>query len=72
MFGGHSDVIAGALIAKDAELGEKLHFIQFASAVFRTSRFLSGTERDQNTGLRMQRHSDNGLAVANILNLILQ
>jgi cystathionine beta-lyase len=29
--GGHSDVIAGALIAKDAELGEKLHFIQFAS-----------------------------------------
>ncbi|MFY8096618.1 MAG: trans-sulfuration enzyme family protein, partial [Flavobacterium sp.] len=29
--GGHSDVIAGALIVKDQELGEKLHFAQFAT-----------------------------------------
>lgn len=28
--GGHSDVIAGALIAKDAEFGNQLHFQQFA------------------------------------------
>ena len=29
--GGHSDVIAGALIIKEAELGEQLHFQQFAT-----------------------------------------
>ena len=29
--GGHSDVIAGALIIKDAALGEQLHFQQFAT-----------------------------------------
>lgn len=32
--GGHSDVIAGALVAKDAELGEKLHFINLRAVVF--------------------------------------
>ncbi|RRQ46514.1 cystathionine gamma-synthase [Chryseobacterium sp. SC28] len=66
--GGHSDVIAGALIAKDAELGEKLHFIQFASGgilgphdsylVLRGIKTLS---------LRMQRHSDNGFEIAKYL-----
>lgn len=66
--GGHSDVIAGALIAKDAELGEKLHFIQFASGgilgphdsylVLRGIKTLS---------LRMQRHSDNGFETAKYL-----
>jgi len=29
--GGHSDVIAGALIVKDENLGEQLHFQQFAT-----------------------------------------
>jgi cystathionine beta-lyase len=29
--GGHSDVIAGALIIKDAALGDELHFKQFAT-----------------------------------------
>ncbi|WP_407405086.1 cystathionine gamma-synthase [Chryseobacterium sp.] len=66
--GGHSDVIAGALIAKTAELGEQLHFIQFASGgilgphdsylVLRGIKTLS---------LRMQRHSENGLEVAKYL-----
>ena len=66
--GGHSDVIAGALIAKDAELGEKLHFIQFASGgtlgphdsylVLRGIKTLA---------LRVQRHSENGMAVAKYL-----
>jgi cystathionine beta-lyase len=28
---GHSDVIAGALITKSAELGKQLHFQQFAT-----------------------------------------
>ena len=51
--GGHSDVIAGALIAKDAELGDKLHFIQFVSGgIFRTTRFLPCIERNQNIGIK--------------------
>ena len=66
--GGHSDVIAGALVAKDLELGEKLHFIQFASGgilgphdsylVLRGIKTLS---------LRMQRHSENGQKIAEFL-----
>ena len=63
--GGHSDVIAGALITKTKELGEALHFIQFASGgilgphdsylVLRGIKTLS---------LRMQRHSENGAEIA--------
>lgn len=66
--GGHSDVVAGALIAKTPELGEQLHFIQFASGgilgphdsylVLRGIKTLS---------LRMQRHSENGQKVAEYL-----
>ncbi len=66
--GGHSDVIAGALITKTKELGDALHFIQFASGgilgphdsylVLRGIKTLS---------LRMQRHSENGIEVAKYL-----
>ncbi len=66
--GGHSDVVAGALVAKTPELGEQLHFIQFASGgilgphdsylVLRGIKTLS---------LRMQRHSENGVKVAEFL-----
>ena len=66
--GGHSDVIAGALIAKTPELGEKLHFIQFASGgilgphdsylVLRGIKALA---------LRVQRHSENGQKIAEYL-----
>lgn len=66
--GGHSDVIAGALIAKDAELGEKLHFIQFASGGILGPHDSYLVLRGIKTlALRMQRHSDNGLAVAKYL-----
>jgi cystathionine beta-lyase len=67
--GGHSDVIAGALVIKDKELGEKLHFQQFASGatlgpmdsflVLRGIKTLS---------LRVQRHCENGAKVAEYLN----
>jgi cystathionine beta-lyase len=67
--GGHSDVIAGALVIKDKELGEKLHFQQFASGatlgpmdsflVLRGIKTLS---------LRVQRHCENGEKVAEYLN----
>ncbi|WP_417356569.1 cystathionine gamma-synthase [Flavobacterium sp.] len=66
--GGHSDVIAGALIVKDEQLGEKLHFAQFATG---------GTLGPQDSylvlrgiktlHLRMQRHCENGEKVAKFL-----
>lgn len=66
--GGHSDVIAGALVVKDKELGEKLHFAQFATGgtlgpndsylVLRGIKTLH---------LRVQRHCENGQKVAEFL-----
>jgi len=66
--GGHSDVIAGALVVKDKELGEKLHFAQFATG---------GTLGPQDSylvlrgiktlHLRMQRHCENGVKMAEYL-----
>ena len=66
--GGHSDVIAGALIAKDAELGKKLHFIQFASGGILGPHDSYLVLRGIKTlALRMQRHSDNGFEIAKYL-----
>jgi len=66
--GGHSDVIAGALIVKDEALGEQLHFQQFATGatlgpmdsflVLRGIKTLS---------LRVQRHCENGERVVDFL-----
>jgi cystathionine beta-lyase/cystathionine gamma-synthase len=66
--GGHSDVIAGALVVKDAELGDKLHFAQFATG---------GTLGPQDSflvlrgiktlHLRVQRHCENGEKIAQFL-----
>jgi cystathionine beta-lyase/cystathionine gamma-synthase len=66
--GGHSDVIAGALIVKDESLGEQLHFQQFATGatlgpmdsflVLRGIKTLS---------LRVQRHCENGEKVVEFL-----
>jgi cystathionine beta-lyase/cystathionine gamma-synthase len=66
--GGHSDVIAGALVTKTEELGEQLHFAQFATGgtlgphdsflVLRGIKTLH---------IRIQRHSENGIIVAEYL-----
>ncbi|HSI91023.1 MAG TPA: PLP-dependent transferase, partial [Adhaeribacter sp.] len=66
--GGHSDVVMGALIVKDDELHEKLAFIQNSSG---------GTPGPQDCflilrglktlHLRMQRHCENGRAIAQFL-----
>lgn len=66
--GGHSDVIAGALIVKDEALGDQLHFQQFATGatlgpmdsflVLRGIKTLS---------LRLQRHCENGEKVVEFL-----
>ncbi len=66
--GGHSDVIAGALIAKTPELGEKLHFIQFASGGILGPHDSYLVLRGIKTlALRVQRHSENGQKIAKYL-----
>lgn len=66
--GGHSDVIAGALVAKDRELGEKLHFIQFASGGILGPHDSYLVLRGIKTlALRLQRHSENGQKIAEFL-----
>lgn len=66
--GGHSDVIAGALVAKTEELGEQLHFIQFASGGILGPHDSYLVLRGIKTlALRVQRHSENGKAVAKYL-----
>lgn len=66
--GGHSDVIAGALIIKEAELGEKLHFLQFATGATLGPQDSFLVLRGIKTlHLRMQRHCENGEKVAKFL-----
>ncbi|MEY2693341.1 MAG: hypothetical protein RIT03_1732 [Bacteroidota bacterium] len=66
--GGHSDVIAGALITKTAELGEQLHFQQFATGAtlgpMDSFLVLRGIKT---LHLRVQRHCENGEKVAEYL-----
>ena len=67
--GGHSDVIAGALIVKDKELAEKLHFAQFATGGILGPMDCFLILRGIKTlHLRVQRHSENGFKVAEYLN----
>lgn len=66
--GGHSDVIAGALVVKDTALGEKLHFTQFATGgtlgPMDSYLVLRGIKT---LHLRVQRHCENGAKVAEFL-----
>ncbi|PHK31868.1 cystathionine gamma-synthase [Nostoc linckia z16] len=66
--GGHSDVIAGALVIKDAELGEKMHFLQFATGATLGPHDSYLVLRGIKTlHLRVQRHCENGEKVAQYL-----
>jgi len=66
--GGHSDLIMGALIVKNAELAEKLHFIQFAvGAIAGPMDCFLALRGIKTLHLRMQRHCENGKAVAKYL-----
>ena len=66
--GGHSDVIAGALIIKDKALGDELHFKQFATGAtlgpMDSFLILRGIKT---LHLRVQRHCENGEKVAAFL-----
>lgn len=66
--GGHSDVIAGALVTKTEELGEKLHFAQFATgATLGPNDSYLVLRGIKTLHLRIQRHSENGQKVAEYL-----
>ncbi|PSS42814.1 MULTISPECIES: cystathionine gamma-synthase [Arthrobacter] len=63
--GGHSDVVGGAVVLNDEELAQKVQFLQFAAGgvsgpmdAFLTTRGL------KTLGVRMDRHCQNGQAVA--------
>lgn len=66
--GGHSDVVMGALIVKDTELANKLYFIQNASGAICGPQDSFLVLRGIKTlHVRMQRHCENGKAVAEFL-----
>ncbi len=66
--GGHSDVVMGALILKDKELADKLYYIQNASgAVCGPMDSFLVLRGIKTLHVRMQRHCENGSAVARYL-----
>jgi len=67
--GGHSDVIAGALIIKDEKLAEQLHFQQFATGATLGPQDSFLVLRGIKTlSLRVQRHCENGEKITEFLN----
>jgi len=66
--GGHSDVIMGALVLKDDQWAQELEFIQNASgAVPGPQDCFLALRGIKTLHLRMQRHSENAAAIAQIL-----
>jgi cystathionine beta-lyase len=66
--GGHSDVVMGALVVKDKTLADRLYFIQNASGAICGPQDSFLVLRGIKTlHVRMQRHCENGRAVAEFL-----
>jgi cystathionine beta-lyase/cystathionine gamma-synthase len=66
--GGHSDLVMGALIVKDKNLADRLYFIQNASgAVCGPQDSFLALRGIKTLHIRMQRHCENGKAVAEFL-----
>ena len=66
--GGHSDVVGGALVTTDADAYQQLKFLQNAAGAVPGPMDCFLTLRGIKTlALRMQQHSQNGLAVARFL-----
>ena len=66
--GGHSDVVMGALVVRDEALAEKLYFIQNSSgAVCGPMDSFLVLRGIKTLHLRMQRHCENGRAIAGFL-----
>ena len=66
--GGHSDLIMGALMVKNEKLAKEIHFIQFAAGAIAgpMDSFLA-LRGIKTLHVRMQRHCENGKAVAHFL-----
>ncbi|UAM97353.1 cystathionine gamma-synthase [Polaribacter litorisediminis] len=66
--GGHSDLIMGALMVKEETLAKEIHFIQFAAGAIAApmDSFLA-LRGIKTLHIRMQRHCENGRAVASFL-----
>jgi cystathionine beta-lyase len=63
--GGHSDLVMGALMVKEAKLAEELHFIQFAAgAVAGPMDSFLALRGIKTLHIRMERHCENGKAIA--------
>lgn len=68
--GGHSDVVMGALVVRDEKIAEQLYFIQKASGAICGPQDSFLVLRGIKTlHLRVQRHCENGKAVAEYLNI---
>ena len=66
--GGHSDVVMGGLVVKDKDLADKLYFIQNASGAICGPQDSFLVLRGIKTlHVRMQRHCENGKAIASYL-----
>ncbi len=66
--GGHSDVVMGGLVLKDQKLAERLYFIQNASgAICGPMDSFLVLRGIKTLHIRMQRHCENGAAVAHFL-----
>ncbi|WP_047549727.1 cystathionine gamma-synthase [Psychroserpens sp. Hel_I_66] len=66
--GGHSDLVMGGLIVKDKNLADRLYFIQNASgAVCGPQDSFLALRGIKTLHIRMQRHCENGKAVAHFL-----
>lgn len=66
--GGHSDLVGGALMTDSGDLAEQLRFIQFAGGAVNAPQECFTLLRSIKTlALRMQRHNENALHVAQAL-----
>ena len=66
--GGHSDLVMGTLVVKDKEIADKLYFIQNASgAICGPMDSFLALRGIKTLHVRMQRHCENGKAVAEYL-----
>lgn len=67
--GGHADVLSGFVIVKDAELAERIKFIQMSIGAVLSPQDSYLVQRSIKTlALRVQRHNENAMALAEFLN----
>jgi len=65
---GHSDIIGGALVVADQDLGERLHFLQYSMGTSQSPMDAWLVLRGIKTlAVRMQRHEENALQLATFL-----